>query len=356
MKKIILVALISTFYHLADATEQRVSFIFMHRSVGLEAVSGCFQEPYNRNIREVLDTMTVINDPDSARIVFRSYNLNYGVMGDTCLSDTVYYGDCRENYNNYFRGYDWELQEREKAIIYPPGVYSPMLTNVFQAPDRENQTFWNVFRQHVIELGPGVNVTERYDLVMVKNPYIVWRDPTQARIDALKSYYRALRDSVANNPEINFCFVLGTPLAFQTGGDDDFDGDTTRAKLMYNFARWFASDSFFTHSNSGPYRNVWKLDTYSPLCETSPDSSNRYCLRSQYWAGSSAQSHLSAMGALAMQDVMINFIRLATSEILSLRSGRPSRGEIDRKILDFREGRATESEVLELIEQYNNGG
>jgi len=336
------------------ATETRVSYIFMHRSVGLEAVTGCLP-PYYRNIREVLDTMNVFSGSDTARIVFRSYNLNYGVMGDTSLSDTVWYGDCWEDYNNLYRGYDWELQEREKIIIYTPGNYSPTLINVFQYPNRENQVFWNVFKQHEIPYPGGVYVTEKYDLVMVKSPYIIWRFPSPARMDSLRSYFRAVRDSVANNPELNYCFVFGTPLSFMSDG---FDGDTLEARLVYYAARWFASDSFFTHSNDGPYRNVWKLDTYTPLCETSPDSANRYCLKNLYWAGPNNQSHLSPVGALAMQDTLLSFIRRATMDILIQRGGenRPSRGEIDRKIKEFREGTATLPDVLELIERYNSGG
>jgi hypothetical protein len=360
MKRILLsiVSIVILLAAAAQGERARVSYIFMHRSVGLEAVTGCFY-PYNRNIRSVLDTMTVFNGADTARIVFRSYNLNYGVLGDTCLSDTVWYGDCWEDYNNLFRGYDWELQEREKMIIYPPGNYSPTLLSVFQFPDKENQIFWNVFREHQIPYPGGVYVSEKYDLVMVKPPYIVWRDPSPARMDSLRSYYRAVRDSVANHPEINFCFVFGTPLCLDNGGLDSFRGDTVAAHLVYNAASWFASDSFFTHTTDGPYRNVWKIDTYTPLCETSPDSANRYCLKNAYWAGYSYQSHLSAAGALAMQDTLISFIRRATLDILIQRGGgenRPSRGEIDRKIKEFRDGTATLPEVLDLIERYNSGG
>ncbi len=337
MKKIMVLMLMS--FVAAQAGEVRVSYLFMHRSVGLATVSGCFP-PYNRNIREALDTMTVVNQADTARIVFRSYNLNYGAMGDTCLSDTTYFGECGENYNNVFRGYDWELQEREKIIIYPPGDYSPQLTSVFQYPNKENQVFWNVFKQHRIPYGGGDSATEKYNLVMVKSPYIVWRDATPARMESLKSYFRAIRDSVANHPEINFCFVLGTPLAFQSGGDDDFDSDTLKARYVYNLASWFASDSFFTHTNTGPYKNLWKWDSYRPLCETSPDSSNRYCLKNAYWAGAGGQSHLSFAGAIVMQDNMIAFIRQATADILAQRStpGRPSRTDIDMKIKSLSRG------------------
>jgi hypothetical protein len=303
----------------------------------------------------VLDTVTVFNQADTARIVFRSYDLNY-LIGDSCLSDTVSVGNCNENYNNIFHGYDWELEEREKMIIYPPGSYSPTLANVFQVPDKENQVFWDVFKQHRIPVGGGDSVTEKYDLVMVKHPYIIWRDPTSARMDNLKGFYGAVRDTIVNHPELNFCFVFGSPLAFQTSGEDDFRGDTLLAKLVYEAAGWFASDSFFTHSNSGLYKNVWKVDTYRPLCETSPDSANRYCLKSSYWAGPSAQSHLSAAGAFVMQETLISFIRQATADILSLRSGRPSRTDIDLKIKAFREGNATLPEVLDIIALYNSGG
>ena len=354
MKKILILILLTAVS--ASANKVRVSYIFMHRSVGIEIVSGCFP-PFNRNIREVLDTMTVFNQADTARIVFRSYNLNY-LQGDSCLSDTVFYGNCYENYNNLFRGYNWENFDREKVMIYPPGLASPMLSEVFQVPNKENQDFWTVFRQHRIPYPGGDSVTEKYDLVMVKNPYIVWRMPTQQRMNALKGFYRAIRDTVANHPEINFCFVFGTPLNFSVG-IDSFGGDTAAAKLVYEAAAWFASDSFFTHTNTGPYRNVWKIDTYRPLCETSPDSVNRYCLKNAYWAGPSAQSHLSPLGAIVAQDTVLAFLRRATADILELRGGtppRPSRTEIDLIIKAFREGNATLSEVLDLISRYNSGG
>lgn len=352
MKKAILLLLLLPLT--VSATERRVSFLFMHRSVGLQAVTNCGGPSGPRNIRAVLDTMTVTSGQDTARIVFRDYNLNY-FLGDTCLSDTIHFSGCGQDYLQSFRGYNWENSDREKIIHFAPGGYSDMLMNVFQQAGRQDSAYWNVFREHTVPYGGGGNALEKYDLVMVKNPYIIWKAPTQARVDAAKSFYMAVRDTIANHPEINFCFVFGTPLALNTSGGDDFGGDTLAARLIYQLAQWFDSDAFFRRDNNGPYRNLWKLNTYTSLCETSPDSPNRYCLKTAYWAGSGAQSHLSNLGAEVMQDTLIAFVRRATADIMGVPPGRPTRADIDRKIKEFREGRASEQEVLDLIQQYNRG-
>lgn len=354
MRKIILIILLLTIS--AQANRVRVSFLFIHRSVGLTAVSGCLA-PYYRNIRSVLDTMVVANGADTALIVFRSYDLNY-VDGDTCLSDTVFYDQCDEVRNHYFSGYGWELEDREKVLDYPPNIDSPCLTNVFQFPNKENQSFWNVFKTHTIPVGPGRSITEKYDLVIVKAPYICWRTPTVARMESLKVYYQAIRDTIVNHPEINYCFAFGTPQSLISDGLDNFGGDTSQARLVYDAASWFAGGGFFTHANSGAYKNLWKWDSYRPLCETSPDSANRYCLKNDYWAGYENQSHLSADGAIAMQNSLIAFLWQATMDIMIQRAGppqRPTRADIDRKIRDFRAGNASLQEVLSLIALYNGG-
>jgi hypothetical protein len=347
MKKALIIFLLTT--AAAQAEQSRVSFIFMHRSVGLQALGNCIRPDGPRDIWMVLDTLQAYAGSDTARYVFHSLNLNSGVQGN-CVSDTVTDGPCEVRWLNTC--YDWAYRDREKIIIYGSALYSPILEEIFRNPGREDSLYWDVFTEHYLDYGGGNLRWEKYDMVMVKNPYIIWTDPTPERVQATKQNYLALRDTLANHPEINFCFVIGTPLCWES-----FDADSSQAKLIYGLATWFASDSFFTHDNNGPYRNLWKLDTYRPLCETSPDSANRYCLKRAYWAGPNGQSHLSPLGSEVMQDTLISFIKSSTLDILMQRGGgRPSRGDIDRKILDFREGRATMQEVLELIDRYNAGG
>jgi hypothetical protein len=164
-------------------------------------------------------------------------------------------------------------------------------------------------------------------MVMVKTPYTVWRDPTQARMDSLKLYYQRALDTVITHPELNYCFVFGTPLKWDDEGEPqgmDFDEDTSQAKLVWQTAQWFASDSFFVHDTS-TYKNVWKLDTYSPLCDTSYGSQRRYCLNDSYtdWRGGHGGSHLNLAGATVMQTVLADFIREATFNLLGGLEGPP---------------------------------
>ena len=74
-----------------------------------------------------------------------------------------------------------------------------------------------------------------------------------------------------------------------------------------------------------------------------------------YWAHDEG-AHLSLLGMSITQDSLVSFIRRAAEDILIMRSGGVTRTDIDRKIKAFREGNATLQEVLDLIEQYNNGG
>ena len=148
---------------------------------------------------------------------------------------------------------------------------------------------------------------------------------------------------------------MGTPLALNTGSSDDFQGDTSMARIVYDLATWFDSDDFFTHSNSGTYKNVWKWNSYHPMCETAEGSANRYCLKTEYWAGSSNQSHLSSAGQQWMQENLVAFIRNAAQDLLALKSDVVSRRDIDLMIKAFSEGNATEQEVSDLIRQYNTG-
>ncbi|MCP4580788.1 MAG: hypothetical protein GY839_04175 [candidate division Zixibacteria bacterium] len=359
MKKIIfvLIALCAT----VMAEEVRVGILFIHYSVGNSAVVNCQGEA--GNIRNTLDTMTVSVGADTARIVLRTYNMNFDHL-DRALCDTVCVwsgADWCYIEDKISTGFDYNLQGggvSNRNRIFDAEWYSPILDNLFQKPFKEDSVFWYPFTEHQIPYDNGGNVTELYDLVIFKNPYIIWQDFTQAKADSIRSWYQIVRDSVVNHPEINVAFAMGTPLSYQTGSDADFDSDTSLSKIVYNLANWFASDSFVVHSNldGAAHKNVWTADFYRPMCETGAGAYNRYCLRDDYWAGSGGQSHLSSVGAAALQVEIIDFIRSATEDILIQRSGMITRRDIDRKILDFREGQADQQEVLDLIEQYNSGG
>jgi len=359
MKKIILLLILLC--ATATAEKVRVSILFIHYSVGLSAVVNCQGDA--GNIRNTLDTMTVSVDADTARIVFRTYNINFDHL-DRALCDTVSVwsgADWCYIEDKISTGFDYHMQGggiSNRNRIFDPEWYSPLLVNLFQKPNKEDSVFWYPFVSHQIPYDTGGDITEHYDLVIFKNPYIVWKDFTPAKTDSIKSWYQIVRDSVVNHPEINVAFAMGTPLAYQTGSDEDFDSDTTLSKMVYELATWFASDSFVTHGNleTDAHRNVWTADFYRPMCETGAGAYNRYCLKDEYWAGSGAQSHLGSVGAAAMQVELVDFIRNATEDILIQRSGVITRRDVDKKILDFREGQADLQETIDLIEQYNSGG
>jgi len=361
MKKIVFLRL--RMAGLSQAEQVRVSYMLVHYSVGQSAINNC--QGSNGNIRNVLDTMTVAVGADTARIVLRTYNINYDHQ-DSALSDTAYIwsgGDWCNVENRINTGFDYNFQGggvSNRNRIFDTDWYSPLLRNIFQRPSKEDSIFWYPFVEHQIPYDNGDMVTEHYDMVIFKNPYIVWRDFSTAKADSIKKWYRAVRDSVVNHPDINVTFFMGTPLAYQTGSDDDFDSDTTLAKMVYELATWFAGDDFVVHSNDpeAQYRNVWTYDIYRPMAETGSSAYNRYCLRDSYWAGSGAQSHLSSAGMVALQNVFIDYFRQATEDLLIQKAGGVfvTRRDIDRKILEFREGQATLPEVQELIEQYNTGG
>lgn len=360
MKKAVLLLLLLVGF--TQAEQIRVSFLFVHYSVGQSSINNCQGE--RGNIRNTLDTMTVAVGADTARIVLRTYNINYDHQ-DSSLSDSAFIwsgSDWCNIENRINSGFDYNFQGggvSNRNRIFDSEWYSPLLQNIFQRPSKEDSVFWYPFVEHQIPYGGGQYVTEHYDMVIFKNPYIIWRDFSPTKADSIKKWYKAVRDSVVNHPEMNVGFAMGTPLAYQTGSDDDFDSDTTMAKMVYELADWFNSDSFLTHSNleGAQYRNVWTLDTYRPMAETNAGAYNRYCLRDDYWAGSGGQSHLQSAGMVAMQNVLIDFFRQATEDILIQRSGSPvSRRDIDRKIYQFREGDVPQSEVQQLIEQYNTDG
>ena len=340
--------------HVVSAEEERVSVIFVHYSVGTQIVSGSW---YPRcHIRDTLNIPPVVVGTDTARIVFRSYRMNNDLGGNP-LSDTVSNEDCwDERFENYRYEYADPWHNRMRIWNSDNGMqgnaYAGLLNDLFDIPNKEDSAFWRAFETHNVPGSSGDSVSEHYDLFIVKNPYACWFQMTQAQADSQRILYQIVRDSLANHPEINFVFAFGTPMRI---GHDGID--SAQARITYELATWFASDSFFTHNNSGPYGNIWKYDSYRLMCETSPDSVNRYCLKNAYWQGPpDGGSHLSSYGAAVAQDSLASFIRRATEDILSIRSGRATRRDIDLKIKDFREGQATIQEVLDVIESYNSGG
>lgn len=355
MKKVIIfIALLSL---AAMAEEVRVSVMFVHYSVGGQIVRGdCYDDEYNDNIREALDTANVMVGEDTARIVFRSYHMNYDAAR-TPLSDTLHgtaQGGCAEV---YFSNFDYDLNDPyNRTIIWSSwdgqhDEYAGLLKYMFQIPNKEDSLFWRMFGPHNVPGTNGDSVLENYDLIIVKNPYACWAHMSTAQSDSIKKFYRAVRDSLVNHPEINFAFAFGTP--HRLGGDGV---DTIQAKITYQLATWFASDSFFTHTNDGPYKNIWKWDSYRHMCELSPGAPNRYCLKTEYWLEGDQSSHLSNLGADVEQDSLIAFISRAAEDILYQRTGIVTRQDIDRKIKAFRDGNATLEEVLDLIARYNQGG
>jgi hypothetical protein len=200
----------------------------------------------------------------------------------------------------------------------------------------------------------NARVWEKYDLVIIKQPYIVWQEFTQERANMIKGFYRNIIDSVADHPEINFVASFGTPLAFNENGSQDFSSDTSMARLVYRLAIWFR-DSLVNVPGTPQVPNFWAFDSYTPLCETAAGQQNRYCLKTEYWAGPTSQSHLNVNGASVGQDNLIAIIRQAALRILGGSASVVTRQDIDLKIKAFREGTATVQEVIDLINQYNSG-
>ncbi len=329
------------------AEEVRVSVVFVHYSVGTSIVSQSLN-PGSQHIRDTLNVPPVFVDSDTARIVFRSYRMNND-WGGSPLSDTVsneYGWDYR--FSNYRYEYvdPWRNRMRiwNNDCGFGGNDYAGLLHDLFDIPNKEDSAFWRAFETHNVPGSSGDSVAENYSLFMVKNPYACWGCMTQALADTERVLFEIVADSMGNHPEQNFVLIFGTPLRLNAGFDD-----STQAKIAYELAGWFAD----TFDVSG-YDNVWKYEFYRILCETSPGSINRYCLKNDYWNGEGG-AHLNHDGSDLAQDSLAAFIRRATEDILAMQSGRVMRRDIDRKIKDFREGQATVQEVLDLIERYNSG-
>ncbi|HWR81781.1 MAG TPA: hypothetical protein VN285_00610 [Candidatus Deferrimicrobium sp.] len=321
----------------AQAARPRVSILFIHYSVGTSIVEGYCENPaYRRSITETLDTATVAFGADTADIVFRSYRMNNELSGNP-LSDTISYTCGLWRFPNF--RYDLVSSQYNRMRIWNSdfgligNAYAGLLEEFFKVPGKEDSLFWRMFKTHKVPSGFPDSVTEQngYDLVIIKNPYACWFRMTQLQADSIRHLYEIVRDSATNHPEINVAFAFGTPL--RLGHEVT---DSTQAKITYDLASWFASDSFFTHSNSGPHKNLWKWDSYRPLCELSADSVNKYCLKTAYWVGDAA-SHLSLLGASTGQDDLVEFIRQAVQDILIQKSVSACttcthRGNVDGRI------------------------
>ncbi len=342
-----------------QARQVRVSILFVHYSVGTGIVQGyCWDSQYRRNITETLDTLHVSVSTDTARIVFHSYRMNDEGMGSP-LSDTLPGSGENGCAFNRFSNFEYDFYganyNRMRIWNSDNGFYGDafagLIDQFFNVPNKEDSLFWKIFRTHNTPSSFPDSVTEvdGYDLVIIKNPYACWFQMTREKADSIKILYRAVRDSIVNHPEINVALAFGTPLLL---GHEV--SDSTQAKITYDLATWFASDSFFTHSNTGTYKNIWKWDSYHLLCETE-EAPNRYCLKAEYHAGDG--SHLSNAGSSIAQDSLVAFIKRAAQDIIIQKSGLTTRSDIDRAILDEKNGgTTTEQDVINLIQQYNTGG
>ena len=319
MKKLFLLLLLSICFISLDveATKRRISVLFVHYSVGTQIVDGyCWGDIHRRNITERLDTTTIVVGADTADIVFRSYRMNND--GSNPLSDTlpglVDNGCAFDRFSGF--SYDLLMNGNRTRIwnnsngFVGDEAFAGILEYMFKVPNKEDSVFWKPFITHNVPSSFPDSVTEwgGYDIVIIKNPYACWIDMTQAQADSIKVLYNVLLDSLVAHPEINFCMAFGTPLHFSEVGDSSI------AKITYDLATWFSSDSFFTHTNHGLYPNVWKVDFYRSLCEMG-DTLNKYCLDTFYWDGASG-SHLSHDGKDVAQDSLYEIIRTITGDIL----------------------------------------
>lgn len=346
----------------AATTYKRISVLYLHRSVGLSICQNCVDPRLGgapRNIRDVLDTLNVTTltgptDTLRATFVFRQGDLN-GVPG-VRLSQPSYTGDCGEVpvSSDYYQGNSFK-------IYYNTGC--PLL-NLFSDASRAQSTdrgtyAYDVFRSHKVR-NSATNAAdtswEKYDLVIAKNPYACWMtDPAtnevfnQARADKIKGWYRAIRDTVLkHSADYNFVADFGTPLVRNHDG-----ADSTRNKLVWRLANWFR-DTLMAELPTPPTKqNFFPIEYYTTLIETG-NNIDKYCLKQSYWAQDGA-SHLSELGQGIAQDALVANIKAVTLKLLQQEAGIVTRSDIDLKIKDFREGRATAADVMDLISRYIAG-
>lgn len=305
-----------------QAARQRVSVLYIHYSIGTGFVQGyCWGDELNRNIVDGLDTMTISAGTDTADIVFRSYRVN-GDEAGVAMSDSIPGDGSNGCAFDRFSGFSYNLDPASGSRIriwnnnggMGPGAYAGILDNFFCVEGKEDSTFWSMFRTHDIPSSFGTSVTEvdGFDLVLIEQPYFIFAEMSQAQADSQKVLWQALRDSIVAHPEINVGLVLGTPLLLGRFGIED----SAQARITWELATWWASDDYFEH-DLVDYPNLWKWDSYRFLCETSPDSINRYCLANKYFDGEPVGSHLSLEGYSVGQDSLRAFIRTCITEILA---------------------------------------
>lgn len=295
----------------ASAAKVRVSLLFLHYSVGNQIITASC---YDQTLYDIIDTMNVTYGTDTANIIFRDYHLNYWNSGP--LSDTIVGCD-----DFHFSGFNYDLRspnyDRTKIWNSWDGqtnAFAGFLEDFFYVPDKENQKFWKMFTTHNVPGRSGDSVLEFYDIVMIKNPFICWSYMDQAQADSIQKFYTIVRDSVAAHPEIRVGLVFGTPRVI-----GDTVDDTLMAKITYNLVQWFNSPAFFTHSNTGQYKNLWKFDTYTPLLEMA-DNQYKYGLKFSYAAGAT-NSHLSAEGSAVALEALLGYIRQSAQDVLVIKSG-----------------------------------
>lgn len=309
-----------------QAAKQRVSILYIHYSIGTGFVQGyCWGDEYNRNIVEGLDTMLIVAGSDTADIVFRSYRIN-GDEAGVAMSDSVPGEGSNGCASDRFSGFSYNLDPSwgNRIRIWNgnsgmgPGAYAGILDNFFCVPEKEDSAFWRMFRTHEVPSSfpqPVVEV-DGFDLVLIEQPYFIFGHMSQTQADSQKVLWQTLRDSIVAHPEINVGLVFGTPLLLGRFGIRD----SAQAKITWDLASWWASSDYFEHDPIS-YPNIWKWDSYRFLCETSPDSVNRYCLANRYFDGEPVGSHLSLKGYSKGQDSLRAFIRTCVSDIIGQETG-----------------------------------
>ncbi len=173
-----------------------------------------------------------------------------------------------------------------------------------------------------------------------------------------KNQLRKIVDSITiSNQGHNFGLLFGTPLYAQAPLSSART-DSAAAHKTFELAVWFR-DSLMVHSNNDSTRNLWLFDSFTHLCDSSVNNSTRWGLATANWLPNDPGSHLSEpVGGNLAQDSLVAYIKRATHDILIQKSGQIviTRQEIDRKILEFKNGTATEADVQELINLYNSQG
>ena len=313
----------------------------------------------------LLDTLRWVNthEPvhygaDTAVISFRDYNLNYDLT--TALSDTVI-SSCDPT---RFNGFTYRLNQGwARLTLSGSNNVSSMLSQCFNIPiaQRDTMFFWRMFKPHNVPayVGASDSVVEEYDLILIKQAYYHWALMDDAKRAMYKDNWRKIVDSITiSNQGHNIGLLFGTPLYASDNNPPETHTDSSYAHKTYELAVWFR-DSLMTHNNYDSTRNLWLFDSYTPLCDITVNDRTRWGLATANWLPGDPGSHLSEpTGGNLAQDSLVSFIERATRDILIQQSGEilVTPQDIDRKIMQFRNGTATEAEVQNLINLYNQQG